>query len=102
VLIIAAGTLAPSPAAAASAASLNARSDRVALGAFRDYLQSLVSSGPAWRRADVAYVASIKHFLAAEGRLLSVAPSELCPDARALAARHGKRTPPATRQWVSR
>jgi hypothetical protein len=155
--------------AAATATTLDARSDHVALHAYRSYLQNLLSVRPAWYRADDAYVASIsgqcphvlgalKHarpgtfsvtavikfgaeaggdldavayplaepalaklaatldplrwsgagiraairrFLAAEGSLLRVAPSDLCSDARALAASHARRAARATRQWVS-
>lgn len=169
-LIIAVASLALSTAATASAASLDARSDHVALNAYRSYLQSLVSITPAWRRTATAYVSSISgecphvlrslksaqpgtfseaalirfgieaggdldvatyplvqpafaklalsldglrwtgagnrtaitHFLAAESGLLHLAPSNLCSDARALAAAHGRSTAPATRRFVTK
>jgi hypothetical protein len=168
-LTLAVGSLILWPAAA-SATPLNARSDHVALHAYQSYLHSLVSLGPAWRRADSAYVASvsnqcphvlkalknarpgtfsqnalvtfgleaggdldaaaypladsalsklastlaqlrwsgsgtkaaIRRFLAAEDSLVHLAPSDLCADARALAAAHGRRTTAATRQWTNK
>jgi hypothetical protein len=44
--------------------------------------------------------AAIKGYLAAEGSLLHLTPSDLCSDARALAASHGRHVPHSTIAWV--
>ena len=166
-LAVAVASLALWPAAA-DATRLDSRSDGVALHAYHDYVQTLLSLGPAWRQADNAYLASIssqcphvlgalKHaqpgtfsqsallgfgieaggdlnavayplarpalaklasaldplhwsgagnkaairrYLTAEGSLLHLTPSNLCSDARALAASHGRHAPHSTLTWV--
>lgn len=109
-LIVAGVSTAPT----ASAASLNARSDHVALNAYRAYLQSLVSITPAWRRTAAAYVSSISgqcpHVLrslknAQPGTFSETAlvrfGNEAGGDLDAATYPHGRRAAPATRQFVT-
>lgn len=58
VLAIVIGLIAVCPAAA-SAAPVNRASDRAALSAYHAYLNTLVSTVPAWRRDDNAYISSL-------------------------------------------
>jgi hypothetical protein len=57
-LAVAVASLALWPAAA-DASRLDSRSDGVALHAYHAYLQSLLSIGPAWGKADDSYLTSI-------------------------------------------
>ena len=156
--------------AAAATTTTDAVSDHATLTAYDRYLHDLVSSVPAWRRANDAFVESVfggcanvlaglskapsgtvdetalfnfgveiggdlavvgvkadraplakltravsslawstpksaaivRRFAATQRRLLNLAPSHLCDDARALAASNGAKTPPGTTRFLDR
>jgi hypothetical protein len=72
-----------------------ARSDRGAFGKLASALAGLPWSSPQTSRV-------IRSYLAAQRRLSDLPESDLCRDARALAAAHGETTSRRTARWVSR
>ncbi len=74
--------------------------DAIAYPLAQPALAKLASTLDQLRWSGAGDKAAISRYLAAEGSLLHLTPSDLCSDGRALAASHGRHAPQSTLTWV--
>lgn len=74
----------------------------VVYGPARAQLAKMAGTLRALRWSSPRTAKIMKRYLTAQGRVLRLAPSDLCADAQALVASHAETIPPGTSQWLAR